>query len=418
MSVFATPTTWTGWFKRVYSNEVLDKLVPEVTQFTKSVKFKQEKKLGDTYEQPVIRAYEQGMTRGGSAGDAFALNAAVTGETGNARVAGYENTLTGRISKATIERSSTSEAAFGKGTQLKIKSMMFSHARHLEADLLFGQDIVDGAGVISSTTGSSTTRTVVFTDATWSGLWLGSKGMQVDVTAAASATVINTSAITVSSVNLAAKSVVFSGTDGALGLTELETAGRVIHLRGASVNACLGLFGIARTSSGNLFGLATDNETWEASTYDVAGAFGFNKALDMANQAWERGLEGRAILMLSGKTFTKLNINEAALRKYDMSYSKEKAENGVEKLVFHGHYGDLEVMVHRFCKEGRAIMYNPKELVRIGSYDKIKFDDGTPDAQVFYRIEGYQGYELRSYSDQALFSEAPSHIVLATGITN
>ncbi len=413
--VASTPTVLAGWFKRLYANGVLD-LVPDDMQFQKSVKFKQDKKIGDSYHQPVILSYEQGVTRGGTAGDAFELNTAAAGDTGNAYVTSSELTFRGFISKATMERSSTSEAAFGKGMDMKVKSMTASHSKALELDLLFGQDLVNGIGIVESISGSSTTRAIVLTPGSWSGLWIGSKGMKIDACDTGTSTVLNTSTVTIVSVNIATRTLNVSGTDGAAGLNEFD-AGTVIHARAASTKACFGLGAIAGVTSGNLFGLSSDNDVWKPSAYNVAGALNFPKVLDLMQQAWERGLEGKAQFMLSGKAFGKLNLNESALRKYDMSYKKSKAENGVERISFIGHFGEVELLPHRYCKEGDGFVYRPEDLCRVGAYDGFKFDDGTPSDQVFTRLESYNGYEIRSYSDQALFSNKPAQIVRVYGIT-
>jgi hypothetical protein len=302
---------------------------------------------------------------------------------------------------------------------MKVKSMTASHSKALELDLLFGQDLVNGLGIVESVTGSGTTRAVVLTPGSWSGLWIGSKGMTLDVCASGSSTVLNGTTdnlpITVVSIVIASRTINVSGTDSD-GLDQIA-AGVVLHARKASTAACFGLGAIAGTTTGNLFALSSDNEVWKASAYNVAGALNFPKVLDLMQQAWERGLEGKATFMLSGKAFGKLNISESALRKYDMSYKKSKAENGVERISFIGHFGEVELMPHRYCKDGDGFVYKAEELKRIGAYDGFKFDDGTPTDEIFTRLEGYNGYELRSYSDQALFPEAPSHIVRVYGIT-
>lgn len=418
MAEFSNPTQWAGAFKRVYSDKGMLDLIPDGLKLQKKFKFKKAKRMGDTYEQPVILSLEQGVTRGGASADAYALNTAVTGDTGNARVSSYEMTLRGRISKGTIERSKTSEAAFLSGTKFKVESMARSHGFHLELDLLYGQSVANGIGIIESQSGSGTTRAFVITEASWAtGIWMGKKGMTLDCHTASNSTKLNSNAdIVVASVSISTRTVNVTGN-----ATDLDAAvaGKVLFPKAGYASACVGLDAIATTSSGNLFGLAVTNDVWAPSTYAVGGALGFGKVIDSFNQGWERGLEGKGALIISGKTFSKMNISESALRKYDMSYRKEKAENGVENIVFTGHGGDVELVVHRMVKNGEGFLCAYDELVRVGAYDGFKFDDVEEGGQVmFYRVPDYNGYELRTYSDQALFSEAPAHLIKLTGITN
>jgi hypothetical protein len=419
MAEFSNPTQWAGAFKRVYSDKGMLELIPDNFHYLKRAKFKIAKKIGDTYEQPVMLSVEQGITRGGSGGDAYALKTAVTGDTGNARVSSYEMTLRGRISKATLERSKGSEASFINGTKFKVKSMAASHSYHQELDFLYGASVTKGIGEIESQTGSGTTRAFVITAASWApGIWMGRKGMNLDCHTASNSTKLNTTAaIVVVSVNLTTRTVNVSGVAAEL---DAAVAGKFLFAQDMYASSALGLDGIALTASGNLHGLSTDNDVWKPSTYDVGSVnLGFGKIVDALNQAWERGLEGDAQLTISGKTFAKLNISEAALRKYDMSYKKQKASNGFENFVFTSHSGDVEVVVHRMVKQGEGFLHAQDSLVRVGAYDGFKFDDVEEGGQVmFYRVPDYNGYELRTYSDQAPFCEAPSQLVKLYNIVN
>lgn len=418
MSEFSTPSTWTGWFKKIYSSKVLDKLIPVANVLQKEVKFQAEKKTGDKYQQPIVTSLEQGMTYGGEAATAFALRDAVSGETLNAEVQGSEMVLKGRISRGTMTRSATSEAAFGRGLKKKVENMMASHAKRLEISLIHGRSAT-GLGVVKAGSSVDTaTGTVIITDEQWSpGLWMGMKNAALDFHTAANSTALNVHATKpyISAIDLANKTltVVFGDATDA---TNCVVAGKVIYFAGSYSNDCLGLDGILRTTSSTLFGVSV-NELWTGQEYDHAGAPDMSKVMDMLDQGWSRGLEGEAALMCSSKFFNRLNINEAALRKYDMSYSKGKAENGQERITFHAHGGSVELLVHRFCKDGYQYLYKKSDLVRIGSHDGITFEDPTNGGEMFHRLEGYNGFEVRSYSDQGLFDEAPATGVAGKGAT-
>lgn len=421
MAEFSSPASgvWDSYFKRVYAKGVLQ-LIPEAMWFQKSseIQFIQEKKLGDSYEQPIESSLEQGMTYGGSDGSAFALETAVSSESGNARVKGSEMVLRGRISKAALARSTTSEAAFVRGSRKKVEGMTKSHAKRLEIELMHGLSDT-GIGVCASQTGSSTTRAWVLTDATWSaGIWAGMKNAVLEVrNSANSYAKLNSNAdVLVTGVNLTTKTVSVSGNSSDLTAIDAAITTAVLYFKGSYTNGITGLDKIATTSSGNLFSLAV-SDLWKSSTYAVSGNPTMTKILEAMNQGFELGMEDDCVLVLPGKAYNKLNLNESALRKYDVSYSKKKLANGSEQLVFIGHAGEVTFQVHRFCKDGEAFLFPKAKMKRIGAYDGINFDDGVENSPMLHRVEGYNGFEIRSYSDQALFCEQPSALVKLTGLS-
>ncbi len=415
MASFTTPTTHAGAFKRVYASELIN-LFRQDLYLSKETKFKAEKRLGDTYEQPVVLSYEHGFTFGGTAGDAYQLNEAVSASTGNARVAGYEMTLKGLISRATIERAMTSDAAFLKGTKPKVKGMTDAHAKELEWNFIYGQSAT-GWGTISAISGTGTTRAVTISDATWcANRWQGMKGALL--AAYESTSLVNDTAdIVVVSIDLTNKKINISCTDTG-DLTALDSAitgGDTYLLRkGEYGNVALGLDGIATTSSGNLFALSTDNELWKSSTYSAgSAALTMEKVLVAVNKVYERGCEGEVTVMVSSKTFIDLVMDEVSLRRYGVS---KTAENGFAKLTFATQSGDAKVVCNKLIKDGEAFVFPKSALCRVGAYDGVKFEDAF--GEVFWPVSTYNGYEMRSYSDQALFTEAPAHICKITGIVN
>ncbi len=414
MASFSTPTTNAGQFKRVYASELIN-LFRQDLYLTKETKFKAEKRLGDTYEQPVVLSYEHGFTFGGTAGDAYALNEAISAESGNARVAGYEMTLKGLISRATIERAMTSDAAYLKGTKPKVKGMTDAHAKDLEWNFIYGQSAT-GWGTIGSISGTSTTRALVISDATWcANRWQGMKNGLLDIYESTTKRA-GTVALSVVSVDLTNKTINVSG--DATELTAVDTAvtgGDTYILRkGEYGNVAVGLDKISTTSSGNLFALDTANELWKSVTYSAgSAALTMEKVLVACNKSYERGCEGEVTVMVSSKTFIDLVMDEVSLRRYGVG---KEAENGFSKLTFATQSGTAKVVCNKLLKDGEAFVFPKTALCRVGAYDGVKFEDAF--GEVFWPVSGYNGYEMRSYSDQALFTEAPGHIVKIIEITN
>jgi hypothetical protein len=411
--VAGTPTMYDGVFKRVYADNILN-LIPEEMFLVKNLGFKDAKKLGDSYEQPVALSYEHGFTFGGVSGEAYALNQAVTGTTGNARVQSSEITLKSLISKATIERSMTSEAAFIRGTKMKVENMVKSHSKELEIIGLYGATAT-GRGTLSAISGSSTTRTLTISAATWSaGMWAGMKNAQLDIYQTTSK--LNSNAVvTVTSIDFANRQLAVSGNGTDLTAVDSAVSANNVYLfrAGAYGNVPLGLDAIATTSSGNLFNLSTTNELWKSSTYTVSGDLTMEHCLNALDQAYQRGGEGEFNLLIPSPVFIDLLADEAALRRYG---AEKKASQGFETIEFYSQAGTVKIVPHRFVKGGEAFLFPKKALSWIGAYKGVKFEDAF-GSNVFWPVDGYNGYEMRSYSDCAMFSEAPGHIVKLTSIT-
>jgi hypothetical protein len=126
----------------------------------------------------------------------------------------------------------------------------------------------------------------------------------------------------------------------------------------------------------------------------------------------EKGLtEEDVVCLVNPKHWNKLMTDQAAKRQYDSSYSSEKMENGSKSLIFYGQNGKIEIHASLFVKEGFAYIFPPAELERIGSSD-ITFERPGFPGKFFKEMESANGYELRAYSDQALFTSAPGKMAV------
>ena len=126
----------------------------------------------------------------------------------------------------------------------------------------------------------------------------------------------------------------------------------------------------------------------------------------------EKGLtEEDVVCLVNPKHWNKLLTEQASKRQYDSSYSSEKMENGAKSLVFYGQNGKIEIHASLFVKEGFAYVFPPAELERIGSSD-ITFERPGFPGKFFKEMESANGYELRAYSDQALFTSAPGKMAV------
>ena len=66
-------STLNGLFKERYADKV-QQLVPDHVKLYNAVQFDTSKKVGDSYNEPVILSLESGFTYGGEDGSLFTLN--------------------------------------------------------------------------------------------------------------------------------------------------------------------------------------------------------------------------------------------------------------------------------------------------------------------------------------------------------
>jgi hypothetical protein len=194
-----------------------------------------------------------------------------------------------------------------------------------------------------------------------------------------------------------------------------------IFWKGAKGNEFKGLHSIM-TESSSLFGInPTNYSLFKSVEYDAAsGQLSFSKIQQAIARAVEKGLDEDVVCLVNPRTWAKLLTDQAALRLYDSSYSVSKSQNGSQNIEFYAQNGKVEIRPCTYMKESLAMIVPPKELMRVGSTD-VTFElpglDGQHDG-FFLPLQSASGYELRAYSDQALFCPAPAKLVLIYGINN
>lgn len=402
-----TVSTLNGLFKEKYADKVMN-LVPDNVCVLNMVDFVgQDKVLGNLFHQPVVLGSEHGMTYGGSAGTAFSLNDAIAGQVQDATVQGYEFLLRTQISYAVAARSAQSGAAFERGTKLVVANMIRSFAKRLEACLLYGQKELGKANAVMA----GTALTIAKAD--WApGIWVGAEKGVIEIYSDDLLTL--RSAKQINAVNLETRVLTLDATDANV------VAGDRIFWKGARGNEFKGLHSIM-TESSNLFGISpTAYSLFKSVEYDAGAAqLSFAKIQQAIARAVEKGLDEDVVCLVNPRTWAKLLTDQAALRLYDSSYSTSKAENGSQSIKFYAQNGVVEIKPCTYMKESLAMIVPPKELMRVGSTDvtfKLPGRDGQE--QFFLELQSASGYEIRAYSDQALFCPAPAKLILISNIDN
>ncbi len=226
----------------------------------------------------------------------------------------------------------------------------------------------------------------------------------------------NTNAVvTVVSVDFANKTINVSG--NATDLSAIVATDDIVF-KGSATNDMVGLKKIVSATSGTIFGINTATyELWRGVSHSVGGQLTFGEVMDgLAKAQAQGGLDETAVLMVSSRTWAKLNSDQAALRDYDKSYESAKSEIGSQAIKFWGSFGQLEVIGHPYIKEGEGISVPKSKVRRIGVND-IGFVE-TDAGGVFERLEGSAGYQVLSKVNASIFVDCPAQCVYFSGITN
>lgn len=416
MADAVTKSQLEGYFKEVYGAELYN-AIPDIGILQQMVPFRESEMLGNAFHIPVIVGNEQGVTYGGPTEDNFALNAPVAFETKDASVQGAQIVIRSAIGyKAAASAVAKGPKAFGNATKETIRRLMNSAARRVESMHLYGQS---GIGIGDSSANESTTATVVtFTQPSWApGMWVGQKGAIIQFYNLADTLVAT---VTISKVvSLRLRTLRVTGTTGEIAALDVALAAGdcTAFWFGAHGKEALGLDKII-TTSGTLFGIDnTTHDLFKGQQYAVGGALTFDKLTDAITDQFNYGLDEDVCALVSGRTWQDLNASEAALRQYDYSYKKAMAEKGNKGINYQIMNINCEILAHPMVKEGEGFVFPKSALMRVGAYDLSLKNPGMGE-DMFRELSDSTGFELRAYTDQALFSVKVAILLKLTGIVN
>lgn len=403
----ATVGTLNGFFKETYANK-LENLIPDGVKLLNKIKFMaKDKQPGNLYHQPVILGLEHGVTFASSDEDAFNLQAAIAGSTKDAQVKGNPIVLRSVLGYNAASRSVTSQQAFEQATKFLVANMLRSMARKLEIEMLYGQI---GYGTVASTSGAALTVTT----SEWApGIWAGAEQMPIEVRDVTGA--VSRGVFTVVSVNMDTRVLTLDSSATAAGVIGTD----VIWHKGAFGNEFPGIHYILTLTSGSLFNINVGQyNLFRGNQYSAStAALSFTKLSLAAARAVEKGLDGALYCLVNVRGWANMLSDQAALRMYDSSYSTESLKQGSQKLEFFSQNGKLEIEPSVFVKEGYAYLLSIDDWFRVGSSD-MTFKRPGQGEEFFRDLENAAGYEMRLWSDQAVFCFAPGRNVIITDIVN
>jgi len=413
-----------GMFKSVYAAKE-ENLIPDVAVLSKLIPFNESTKIGDNYNQPVKLTASQGVTYAAADAGAFALNTPIALTSKNAVVQGTQMLLRDRISyDAAAKASHGGKKSFVEATRFVVDCMLETMTKRLEISMLYG-----GSGMANCATSSnvsSTTTTITLTTADFAvGIWSGLENAVINFYTS-NTTLVSSGAdadFVVTTIDVDARTVLVTGTS--TGITALDSAissnadDVAVYFKSAFGNEMSGINKII-TNTGTLFNIsAATYNLWKGNTHTVTGQLTLNKIFAATAKAVGRGLNEDVICLVSPVTWKDLATDLAAMRRLDSSYKSGKNEVGQEAITYYGQNGKIDIISHNCVKEGDAFILPPKRIKRIGASD-IRFKplgDSTQE-RFFLELSDNAGYELRTYTDQAVFIESPARTVKITGFTN
>ncbi len=398
--------TLNGLFKEAYADK-LKELIPDGVKLLNRIKFLgKDKQPGNLYHQPVILGAEHGVTFASSDDDAFNLNPAIAGVIKDAQVKGYPVVMRSLLGYTSASRAAQGGAkAFMDATKFLVANMLRSMAKKLEIEMFYGQ-------VGYATVASISTNTITIATADWApGIWAGAEGMPIEIRDTTLAT--SRGNATVASVDMDARTITLDNAPAGVVATD------VIFHKGAYGNEFPGIHKILTISSGSLFNIDVSSyNLFKGNSYSAgSAALSFTKLQAAAARAVEKGLEGKLLVLVNVRGWANLLSDQAALRQYDSSYSSAQFKNGAQGLTFFSQNGELEIEPSIYVKEGYCYCLAMDEWSRIGSSDMTFRRPGQGD-EFFRDVENSAAYELRLYSDQALFCAAPGRNTVITNIVN
>lgn len=420
-----TPTELSGLFKEAYGDSV-ENLVPEVAKLVKMVPFiERDKEEGNKYHQPVILSMEHGITYAAANAGAFALNDPIAMNMGDAQIQGSQMLLRASLSYDAAAKASNNKKAFVKATELIVENMMESMTKRLEVALLYGAS-TGGLGVCASSANVDATHTAVtLTTASWAAtIWAGMENAKLQFYNGSSLISSGSDSIfTIQKVDVANRKITLTGTATGISALDTDLAGAganvtTIWFNGAKGNEMTGLDGIL-TNTGSLFNIdAATYSLWKASSYSASSAaLTMGKVLSAITDPVNRGLSENATLAVNPRTWGNLNADLSALRRFDGSYEKRKGENGVMGIVYYAQNGEINIVSHGCVKEGEGFLFPEKKLQRPGAQD-LSFKTPGREDEIFLHLPSNAGFELRLYTDQAIFLKTPARATKITAIVN
>lgn len=170
------------------------------------------------------------------------------------------------------------------------------------------------------------------------------------------------------------------------------------------------------TNSGTLFGInAGTYSMWKGNSYAAGDKKPtFARIMKAVGRAVNRGLSEEVKVLLPVAAWDLILEDQAALRRYAEKNQGEFVQ-GAESITFYGLNGKVVLEADRFMRESHIAIICPKHWHRIGSSDVSLKIAGSGEGDLVVQRETKNSFLFRSYSDTAIYCEAPALQVWCTG---
>ena len=390
--------------KEVFGSDGVKDLIPNQNKIQQKLTFSNKKAYGLKYVETIRLGYPSGFTHQAAdgTGGAFALNDATSGTRKRIEVQGEQILLKDQFSYEDGARiAKGGKQAFASFQNEMFEPMQRSMRKRLETQLLYGQV---GIGVVQTYTGGD--PSVVIKESDWAeGIWAGMEGAALDFYQGTTGTQRGTT-VTVVAVDLEARKLTLSGTVASL------AANDTIYWAGAKDEEMAGVHKIL-ANTGALFGVnATTYSLWKGSEQAVGGGFTFAKLKNGITRAFNLGLDDKLCLFISPESWDNLIDTVESLRTTTGGSDIKKLNIGTEKLEYHSQNGVTEVIASNFVKKSYGYGLCLKDWKRIGAADVSFNTPGMESEKLFHHLETKAGIEVRSYTNQAVFTRRPAASIL------
>ena len=408
----------TNLAKKVYGDR-FEKLPFNATLVTDKLPFTDKFKIGEEFKFAVEVSMEHGATYIDSDGAESTLNDPIVGVNQQTTIDAYETHMRTRITtRAYEEATAQGPQAFENATRQKMTSLQTAAEFRMEHSLLYGTE-----GLFKVSSPSSGVLTI--TDDTWcSTLAIRLIGAVLEAFDAqtASANQHNTD-LTVSAVDLDAKTITVTGTSNAVAANDW------LYFKGARTTTAhkemIGLHKLMTTTSGSLMGINVGTYPWfkpnQATSVGRPTMLkilqGMRKLVGRSTIAAKRDDKQNTVLWLPSVSYEILNSDLMSSRRFDGSYNRSKGTSGVQAIEYYGQTGVTELMVHPLLRDGDALALGPDNGFRVG-ISEVKWDTG-PDGNtdIWTKLAEKNSYECRCHWIQAPALFAPGRTVAFSGLT-
>jgi hypothetical protein len=379
-----------------------------------------DKQNGEFYSVPTLLRSNQGVTYLGEAGSVSSLKDAKPGVMKEAQIKGSEINVRGQLGYKALSQAATAGArAFKKAMAWLVDDLANVAFSRVEIAALYGQTGLGKVESIAET--SATVGTIVITEATFApGIWVLLEGATID---SFTGTAINNSdgALTITNVNTNTRTLTVTYAGGSPFSGEVSI-GDDLYFEGAysgttTWSEMIGLYKQFTDTSSTLFNIARATYTLaQGNTKSSVASISKAKIVDAAMLAVDKGCLSDLVCLVSTKAWAVLNAEDMALRTFDSSYNSKMSKSGANELVYENVNGQIKVVCHPMVKYGEAFIFNPEDVLWVGSAKPTFEIPGRTD-QFFDLVSGKNAVELQNYADLAIYALKPAQCVMMTGIT-